>query len=232
MVPGKEVIFGTTPFTLGIQKLLSSLPGRALSEGIHQLQQVIRDLHWVSDGIFYLVDRRENPEQDQELMQQSLRRCEAAVDVLDAVRDVAWRYLQTSENPNDSKEKILGIIFLAADLKNIECILSACVKELSGDSFDTNSPSASTLNYFHQIRVQLNQSWEKIYALEAICLKESHSMDLNWLQVSTRLTAVNRLLERNYGKSDLKSVYSEPVDLGLTTNLAGSVQASIREVNV
>lgn len=158
LVPGKELTVGTTPFTIGIQKLLGSLPGKALSEGMHKLQQVIRDLHWVSDSIFYLVDRRGSPEKDSELLEKSLQKCERTVEVLGVVRDVAWQ-------SGESREKVLNVILLTADLKNIECLLYSCIKTLSHAYLGKTSQLPNTVDRFRLIREKLNQSWEKIYAL-------------------------------------------------------------------
>ena len=206
MVPGKETAVGTSPFTLGIQKLLGSLPGRALSEGTHKLQQVIRDLHWVSDSVFHVVDRRGNQAKYSELLEESLQKCERTVDVLDTVRDVAWRYLQASENSLESRKKVLSLVLLTADLKNIECVLYSCIKTLSLYSFAAAPESHTTLARFRTLREKLNSSWEKMYSLEhynessqklSPDLFGKSEIDAHLLEVSIRLSAVNKLMGLN-----------------------------------
>ncbi|MEI6790953.1 MAG: hypothetical protein WCK42_07215, partial [Myxococcaceae bacterium] len=164
-----------------------------------KLQQVIRDLHWVSDSIFYLVDRRGSPDKDSELLEKSLQKCERTVEVLGVVRDVAWQ-------SGESREKVLNVILLTADLKNIECLLYSCIKTLSHAYLGKTSQLPNTVDRFRLIREKLNQSWEKIYALEnysdfsKVDLDDSNLTDVHLLEVSIRLAAIQRLLVSSVDK--------------------------------
>lgn len=204
LVPGKEALQGTTPFTVRIQKLLGSIPGKALSEGVNKLQQVIRDLHWVSDSVFHIIDQRGQKEEYCQLLEESLRKCERTLEVLDSIRDISWRHLRSSENSFESRQKVLGLVTLTSDLKNIEVILYSCIQTLFLEGLAFVSEGDLTLSHFKAIRDRLNQSWEKVYSLELFHEKAKHlspelyeksDANCHLFEITARLNSARVLLE-------------------------------------
>jgi Na/Pi-cotransporter len=167
-IPSKRSSSITAPFSGKIQKLLETLSGRALAEGMEKFQRAVRDLHWANDCIFHILEGKGRPEDYPTLLEDAGRRCEASIVVLDSVRDVAWRSLKTSEKTLEPspefKKKVLGLVALIAEVKNIEGILQASIVSLT---FQPLSHKPNLRGFpFLELRAQITRHWKSLYSLE------------------------------------------------------------------
>lgn len=241
IVPGKEAAFRTSPFTLRIQKIIENLPGIALSEGIKKIQQVIRDLHWVSDSIFHVIDGKENQDKCYQILEEGLQKCDRTVEVLNTVRELVWRHLRTLEHSSDSKRSVLGLVLLTGDLKNIESMLYSCIKTLSQDGFLPTHEIHSNDHRLRSLRKKLNSSWENMYLME-YSIKSSNDLnpelysrkevDVYLLEMSIRLNAIHSLMDHSPSNELLDSVRKSSIELSSEADLSGIYPNILKNINL